>query len=100
MNRNELKAAMRGAIAPDFSKFSQADADNAVITGILETYGLADASAREIRARQPEVFALVEEVVEEMLPKAIEDIVGGYVETKTFARDAECIFETKKEKPR
>lgn len=96
MNRNELKAAMRGAIAPDFSKFSQADADNAVITGILETYGLADASAREIRARQPEVFALVEEVVEEMLPKAIEDIVGGYVETKTFARDAECIFETKK----
>lgn len=96
MNRNELKAAMRGAIAPDFSKFSQADADNAVITGILETYGLADASAREIRARQPEVFALVEEVIEEMLPKAIEDIVGGYVETKTFARDAECVFETKK----
>ena len=95
MNRNELISVFKGAIAPDFTKFSQADADQAVINGIVESFGLKDASAREIRARQAEVFALVEEVIEEMLPKAVEDVVGGFVETKTFARDAEVVFEIK-----
>ena len=91
MNRNELISVFKGAIAPDFTKFSQADADQAVINGIVESFGLKDASAREIRARQAEVFALVEEV----LPKAVEDVVGGFVETKSFARDAEVVFEIK-----
>lgn len=95
MNRNELISVFKGAIAPDFTKFSQADADQAVINGIVESFGLKDASAREIRARQAEVFALVEEVIEEMLPKAVEDVVGGFVETKSFARDAEVVFEIK-----
>ena len=96
MNKNELKAIFKGAIAPDLTKFSVADANEAVIKGIVESFGLEGASVREIRARQAEVFALIEETVEELLPKAIEDIVGGFVETKTFARDAEPIFETKK----
>lgn len=95
MNRNELISVFKGAIAPDFTKFSQADADQAVINGILESFGLENASAREIRAKQNEVFALVEEVIEEMLPKAVEDVVGGFVETKSFARDAEVVFEIK-----
>lgn len=95
MNRNELISVFKGAIAPDVTKFSQAQADQLVIDGILESFGLKDASAREIRAKQPEVFALIEEVIEEMLPKAVEDIVGGFVETRTFARDAEVVFEIK-----
>lgn len=95
MNRNELISVFKGAIAPDLTKFSQHDADQLVIEGILEQFGLKDASAREIRAKQPEVFALIEEVIEEMLPAAVEDVVGGFVETKTFARDAEVVFEIK-----
>lgn len=95
MNKNELKSAIKGAIAPDYTKFSKAQADQVAIDGILEQFGLKDASAREIRARQPEVFALIEEVIEEMLPKAIDEQVGGFVETKTFDRDAEVVFEIK-----
>lgn len=91
----ELKSIFKGAINPDVTKFSKEDANNAAINAILETYGLKDATARQIRAKQPEVFAIVEEVIEELLPKAVEDIVGGFVETKTFARDAEPIFEIK-----
>ena len=91
----ELKSIFKGAINPDITKFSKEDANNAAINAILETYGLKDATARQIRARQPEVFAIVEEVIEELLPKAVEDIVGGFVEVKTFARDAEPIFEIK-----
>ena len=67
MNRKELVSAIKGAINPDLTKFSQQDADNVAIQGILETFGLKDASAREIRAKQPEVFALIEETIEELL---------------------------------
>ena len=96
MTRNELISIFKGAINPDYTKFSLSEANEAVINGIVELYGLKDASAREIRARQDEVFALVEETIEELLPKAIEDVVGGFVEVKTFARDAEPIFKTEK----
>ena len=92
MNKNELKTAMIGAIKPDFTKFSQADADKVVIDGILETFGLVEADSRQIRAKQKEIFALIEEVIEEQLPKAIEDVLGGFVETKTFGRDDEVVF--------
>ena len=96
MNRNELKAIFKGAMAPDLTKFSYADANQAVINGIVEAFGLENVSAREMRARQAEVFALIEETVEDLLPKAVEDIVGGFVEVKSFARDAEPVFEIKK----
>ena len=96
MTRNELISIFKGAINPDYTKFSLSEANEAVINGIVEFYGLKDASAREIRARQDEVFALVEETIEELLPKAIEDVVGGFVEVKTFDRDAEPIFKTEK----
>lgn len=94
--RNELKTAFKAALMPaDPSKFSAVDANEAAINAILETYELDKASAREIRARQAEVFAIMEEVIEEILPAQVTNIVGGFVETKTFARDARPIFEIK-----
>ena len=94
-NTVELKSIFKGAIKPDTSKFSTQDANNAVINAILENYGLKDATAREIRARQAEIFGLIEETIEELLPEAITDIVGGFAEVRTFARDAEVVSEIK-----
>ena len=92
--RQELKTLFKAAMVPaDPSKFSAVDANEAAVNAILETYGLENASAREIRAHKAEIFAMIEEVVQEQLPKAITDIVGGFTEVKTFARDAEPIFE-------
>ena len=56
---NELKTLFKAAIRPDVAQFSKADANNSAIEAILETYGLKDATPRQIRARQPEVFAIV-----------------------------------------
>lgn len=96
MNMIELKSAIKGALTPDYTKFSQAQADEAVIKGIFEVCGLSeDSSAREIRAHQDAIFALIEEAIEAELPKAIEDVIGGYAEVKTFARDAEPVFTLK-----
>jgi hypothetical protein len=94
--RQELKTLFKAAMAPaDPSKFSATDSNDAVINALLETYGLENASAREIRAHKAEIFALVEEVVQELLPKAITDVIGGWTEVKTYARDAEPVFEIK-----
>lgn len=91
--RTELNTLFKAAMSPVSVNFSAQDANDAAIAAILETYGLQDASAREIRARQAEVFAIMEEAIEEMLPAAITDVVGGFTETRTYARDAEPIFE-------
>ena len=50
MTRNELIATFKGALRPDYTKFSLSEANEAVIKGIVETYGLQDANARDIRA--------------------------------------------------
>lgn len=92
---NELKTLINAALKPNLAQFSAQDANNAVINAFLETYNLKDASAREIRARQPEVFALIEEEIERVLPAAITDVVGGFAEVKTYARNAEPVFEIK-----
>ena len=93
--RQEMKTLFKAAMRPDVSKFSAVDANDAAINAILEHYNLQDASARDIRAHKAEIFAMMEEAIEEILPAAITDIVGGFVETKTFARDAEVVFEIK-----
>lgn len=90
--RTELLTVFKSAMKPNLAQFSQASADNAAINAILETYNLKDATSREILARQPEVFAIMEEAIEELLPAAVEDIMGDYAETKVFARDAEPLF--------
>ena len=94
--RQELMTLFKAALNPVVSaNFSATDANDAAINAILETYNLKDKSVREIRAHKGEIFAMLEEAVQEILPRAITDIVGGFVETKTFARDAEPIFEIK-----
>lgn len=94
--RQEMKTLFKAAMRPaDPTKFSATDSNDAAINAILEHYNLQDASARELRAHKAEIFALMEEVIEEILPAAITDVVGGFVETKTFARDAEVVFEIK-----
>lgn len=94
-NITELKSIFKGAIKPDLAKFSVAEANNAVINAIVENYNLKGASAREIRMRQAEVFSVMEETIEEMLPAAITDVVGGFAEVRTFGRNDEVIFEIK-----
>lgn len=93
--KNELLTLFKAAMAPNNANFSATDANDAAINAILDTYGLKDASIREIRYRQPEVFAVMEEAIDELLPKSVENIIGGFSEIRTFARDAEVLFEIK-----
>lgn len=79
------------------ANFSAEDVNQAAINNIMKELGLDEnSSAREIRAKEADAFALIEEAVDEILPAKLQDVLGGYAEVKTFARDAEVLFNIEK----
>jgi len=79
------------------ANFSAEDVNQAAINNIMKELGLDEnSSPREIRAKEAEAFALIEEAVDEILPAKLQDVLGGYAEVKTFARDAEVLFNIEK----
>lgn len=77
--------------------FSAEDVNTAAINAIKKELNLADnASVRDIRAVENEAFALIEEAVDEILPKKLEAVLGQFAEVKSFPRDAEVVFNIEK----
>ena len=95
---NELRSVLLKALqgAPT-TEFSAEDVNAAAVNAIMAECGLtADSSAREIRAVEDKAFALIEESVDEILPKKLENVLGGFAEIRTFPRDAEVVFNIEK----
>ena len=74
------------------ANFSAEDVNEAAVNAIMEKVGLTkDSTPREIRNKQAEAFALIEEAVDEILPAKVQSLFD-FAEVKTFARDAEVLF--------
>ena len=74
------------------ANFSAEDVNEAAVNAIMEKVGLSkDSTPREIRNKQAEAFALIEEAVDEILPAKVQSLFD-FAEVKTFARDAEVLF--------
>lgn len=97
MNK-ELKLGIIAALENKPSaNFSSEDVNSAAISAIMKACGLDEnSSAREIRAKEDMAFALIEESVDEILPKKFESVLGEFAEIRTFARDAEVVFNIEK----
>lgn len=92
MNINELKTLIRGALVKDAS-VNFADGQEAAMKALLAYYGLdANASTRDIKRAHGD-FSIIEEVIDELLPAELENIMGQWAEIKSFARDEEVKFE-------
>ena len=90
-----LIAALNGVSAS--TNFSAEETDRAAINAMLKEIGIDEnSSAREIRAKSDLAFALIEEAVDEILPKKLENVLGEFAEVKQFARDAEVLFNIEK----
>ena len=93
--RQVLIAALNGVSAS--ANFSAEDTDRAAINAMLKEIGIDEnSSAREIRAKEDLAFALIEEAVDEILPKKLEAVLGEFAEVRTFPRDAEVVFNIEK----
>ena len=98
MNR-DLKQVLISALngVPATANFSAEETDRAAINAMLKEIGIDENStSREIRAKEDLAFALIEEAVDEILPKKLENLLGEFAEVKQFARDAEVVFNIEK----
>ena len=69
--------------------FSAEDVNTAAVNKLMETLGLTkDSTARDYRKVEDAAFALIEEAVDEILPKKLEAVLNEYAEVKSFARAA------------
>lgn len=79
------------------ASFSAEDVNAAAISAIMTECGLNEnSSAREIRDASNKAFSLIEEAVDVIMPKKLDSIVGQFAEVRTFARDAEVVFDIEK----
>lgn len=92
MNIEQIKLLVKGALSKDASVNFE-DRENAAVKALLEYYGLNENSSyREIKRATNGNFAIIEEVVDELLPAELENIMGQWAEIKSFARDEEVKF--------
>jgi len=94
MTIQELKSLVKSNFVPT-AGIQFADAQKATINALTEFYGLTDLSPREIKANKAYIMALIEEVIDEILPEKLADRVGDFAEIKQYARDAEVVFHVK-----
>lgn len=89
MDKRELKQLLKGALTKDAS-VNFADREDAAIQGLLEYYGLSrDSSYRELKRVG---FEVIEEVIDEVLPKMVEDVMGSFATVLNFERNEEVIY--------
>lgn len=95
MNKTELKQLLKGALSQDAS-VNFADREEAAVRALCEFYGLdPKADYREIK-RNPRYFSVIEEVIDEILPERLTNIMGQFAEIKSFGRDEEVIYKVEK----
>ena len=92
MDRTELKVLLKGALSKDAS-VNFADREEAAIEALLQYHGLTrDASYRQLKKVG---FEVIEEVIDEILPKMVEDVMGAFATVKTYGRNEEVIYKVK-----
>lgn len=97
MNK-ELKLGLVAALEnrPSAS-FSAEEVNEAAVKAIMAECGLDEnSSARDFRAVEDKAFALIEEAIDGILPKKLEQVLGEFAEVRQFARDAEVVFNIEK----
>jgi hypothetical protein len=97
MNK-EIKLGIIAALqGKPSANFSAEDVNAAAINAIMKECGLDENStAREIRMAEDKAFALIEEAVDEILPRKLESVLGEFAEVRSFPRDAEVLFNIEK----
>ena len=91
-----IKSALLGQPVAG-TTFSAEDTNEAAMKIIMEKCGLNETStARDIRRAEVDVFALIEETIDEILPAKLSGVLQNFAEVKVFPRDAEVVFNIEK----
>lgn len=89
--RDAIKFGFKPVVNPNFSSEDQ---NVAAINAIREQLGIpTECSYRDLRPYATAAFALMEEVLDELIPAELTNILGSFAEIKSFGRGDEVIFE-------
>lgn len=99
MNKELIKAALRGN---SIAEFSSENVGSKAVEDILAEFGLnvENVTTRDIIAHKAEMFAIIAEAIDEILPLTVTNILGQFAEVKQFGRGDEVVFEVRKGKRR
>ena len=91
MDKKQLINVLRSNFKP-VAGTNFADAAVATRNALIDYYGLKGLNSREIRANKAYIMTLIEEVIDEELPKRLNQRIEQFAEVNTYARDEEVIF--------
>ena len=93
MERKELKELLVAAAKnKGIANFSASDVQTAASNALVEHFGFKDATMRDIRAQKEAVFAVIEEIIDEVVPMMVQDRTGDFAEVQTFPRNASILY--------
>ena len=85
MEKKLLLNALRGNAVENFSS---ADVNTAALADLLKEFGIEDRpTGRQLAAHKNEMFAIIIEALDEILPKDMQNIAGQWAEVISFGRD-------------
>lgn len=95
MNINELKTLIRGALLNEqVPGVNFAETKQVVVEELMKSMGINPEMSYKQMKRNLD-FSIVEEVIAELLPKKLEDVMGQWATIKQFGRDEEVIYTIK-----
>lgn len=97
MERKELMELLFAAAKNQpCAKFSVDDVQEAARNAVVDYLGLTEITGRELRKHRDECFDIIEEVVDQVVPAKMTDILGAFAEVKSFGRDDQVKFDIKR----
>jgi hypothetical protein len=93
MNRQELKSILLAAARPQ-ANINFSDAQSAAKNALNEYLNASQVSVRDLRPGSA-TFAIIEEILDEVVPQAVEDRTQAFAETRSFARNDQIKFDVR-----
>lgn len=91
MTRNELKTILLAAARPQ-ANINFSDAQSAAKNALNEYLSGTETSVRDLRPGTG-TFAIIEEIIDEVVPQAVEDRTQAFAEIRNFARNDQIKFD-------
>lgn len=97
MKYTDLKALLVAAANPvrNNLEFTNEEVQSAATNALVKYFGVEDLSIRSLNRYRNEIFEVINEVVDEVLPKKLEDRISDFAEIKQIARNEEAMFTVK-----
>ena len=96
MERKELVSLMTGALLNRDANVNFADSNEAIKNALMEFYGVSeDMDYKSVKRALHNDFSIIEDVIDEVLPRQLENIMGDWATIISFDRNAEVVYKIK-----